>query len=53
MKRLVEILAFGGVFLIAVLVPALELGRHGVDILAPLYLVFLVIGMGFEPVAAR
>lgn len=47
MKRLVEILVFGGVFLIGVLVPALELAKHGVDILAPLYLVFLVIGMGF------
>lgn len=46
MKRLVEILVLGGAFLLGVLVPAVELARHGVDVLAPLYLVFLVIGMG-------
>ncbi len=44
MKRLAEILVLGGAFLLAVLVPALELARHGVDILAPLYFVLLVIG---------
>lgn len=45
MKRLAEFLLLGAAFLIAVLVPALELARRGVDVLAPLALVLLVAGM--------
>ncbi|MFP5227304.1 MAG: superinfection immunity protein [Acidobacteriota bacterium] len=46
MKRLVEMTALGGVLLLGVLVPALFLARQGVDVLAPVYLVVLVICMG-------